>query len=496
MANGLRFGALAFAAILVAAGCSASSTPSPAPPTAAPPTAAPPTAAATAAPTPAAATPTAAAATPTAAAASQPAASVAASAPASAAASATPYPSLPLASTPPYGGTDDGTQLTLWTRAATEARAQPLVDRYNASHKNHVNLTIVPTDDYVAKVAAAAGSGGLPDLVSGDVVFMPNWTSAGLFQDITDKVNALPFKSAIAPGAVTASTWQNKIYGLPFVVDLSVWMYNKKLFQQAGLDPNKPPTSLTDFVADAEAVGKLGNGIHGTFFGGDCGGCNVFTWWPIAWADGQTVMNADGTQSNLNSAENKAIYADFRKMVEDGTMWMPDSQTETGPTWTSYLLTGKLGIMPWPATLTGLTSDNVSSDDIGATPISGINGGQATFIGGDAVGISRDSKNADQAWNFLEWLEDSDAQINVVAAGGNVLSRTDLSNNPYTSKDPRTVMFNTVSAKGQTPFAINFNQTFNDPQGPWLVLLRDAVFGDASKIDADNDLINQSLQQK
>ena len=82
----------------------------------------------------------------------------------------------------------------------------------------------------------------------------------------------------------------------------------------------------------------------------------------------------------------------------------------------------------------------------------------------------------------------------MIAKGGNVVSRTDLANNQYSSADPRLVMFNTIAGKGQTPFALKFGQTFNDPQGPWLVLLRDAVFGDASKIDADNDAINASLQ--
>jgi multiple sugar transport system substrate-binding protein len=396
----------------------------------------------------------------------------------------------------PWAGVDDGTQLTMWTRAATEARAQPLVDAYNSSHQNHVNLTIVPTDDYQAKVGAAAGSAGLPDLFSADVVFMPNWTSQGLFQDVTDRFNALPFKDAIAPGAITASTWENKVYGLPFVVDLSVWMYNKKLFQQAGLDPSHGPTTFTEFQADAEAVAKLGGGVHGTFFGGNCGGCNVFTWWPIVWADGQEVMNADGTESLLNSDENKQIYKAFATMVQDGTVWMPDSQTETGPTWTGYFLTGNVGIMPWPATITGLQSDTLSLDDVGVAPIAGFNGGNATFIGGDALGISRDSKVTDQAWNFIAWLENNDAQINVVAKGGNVLSRTDLSGNSYTAADPRTVLFNTVSANGHTPFAVNFGQTFNDPQGPWIVLFRDAVFNNATddQINADNDAITASLK--
>jgi multiple sugar transport system substrate-binding protein len=391
-------------------------------------------------------------------------------------------------------GVDDGTKITMWTRAATEARARPLVEAYNKSHKNQVDLTVVPTDDYQAKVGAAAGSSGLPDLFSADVVFMPNWTSQGLFQDITSKIASLPYADKIAQAHIKASTWENKQYGLPFIVDLSVWLYNKALYRQAGLDPEKPPTTLDEFATQARAVAKVGGGVHGTFFGGNCGGCEVFTWWPITWADGQQVMDDQGTTSMLNSDENKKIYSTFRSLVEDGTVLMPDSKTETGPTWTGYFLTGKIGIMPWPATLTGLAGDNLKLEDVGATPIAGVNGGQSTFVGGDSIGIGRDSKVADQAWNFLAWLEDQDAQVNVIAKGGNVVSRTDLATNQYSSADPRLVMFNTIAGKGQTPFALKFGQTFNDPQGPWLVLLRDAVFGDASKVDSDNDAINASLK--
>ena len=40
-----------------------------------------------------------------------------------------------------WQGVDDGTTLTMWTRAATEARSQALVDAYNASHQNQIELT-------------------------------------------------------------------------------------------------------------------------------------------------------------------------------------------------------------------------------------------------------------------------------------------------------------------------------------------------------------------
>ena len=55
-------------------------------------------------------------------------------------------------------GLDDGTTLTLWTRAPLEIQANLLVKAYNSTHKNQVKLTIVPNDDYVTKVGAAAGS--------------------------------------------------------------------------------------------------------------------------------------------------------------------------------------------------------------------------------------------------------------------------------------------------------------------------------------------------
>jgi len=392
-------------------------------------------------------------------------------------------------------GVDDGTQLTLWTRAATQVRVDQLVQAYNASHKNQVTATYVVTDDYQTKIGAAAAANGLPDLFSADVVFMPNWTSAGLFQDITARIDAMPDIDKVAPAGINVGTWEGKKYGMPFIADLSVWMWNKKLYKQAGLDPEKGPTSLQEFADQARAVAKLGGDIHGTYFGGNCGGCNVFTWFPIAWADGETVMNPEGTESHLNSEEWKGIYKIFRELVADGTMMMPESKDEAGPTWTSFFPKGVIGVQPMPATqISALVGTGLADADIGVAPIAGLKGGTSTFIGGDDIGISRDSTKADAAWNFIAWVQSEEAQVEVVAKNGNVLTRTDLADNKYIT-DPRVKLFNTVGANGQTPLAKNFGATFNDPQGPWIVLFRDAVFGDGANLDANNDAINDSLTQ-
>src|SRR6476659_6968336 len=103
-------------------------------------------------------------------------------------------------------GVDDGSTLTLWTRAPLEKQANLLVDAYNASHENQVELTVVPNDDYVAKVGAAAGSSGLPDLFAADIVYVPNWVEQGLFQDISAQIDGLDFKDEINPGHLNAGT--------------------------------------------------------------------------------------------------------------------------------------------------------------------------------------------------------------------------------------------------------------------------------------------------
>jgi multiple sugar transport system substrate-binding protein len=117
-------------------------------------------------------------------------------------------------------------------------------------------------------------------------------------------------------------------------------------------------------------------------------------------------------------------------------------------------------------------------------------------VGGDSIGVSATAKNADAAWNFVSWTVSDNAQIEVMAKNKDILARTDLSSNKYSADDPRVVLMNSLVAKGQTPYALKFGQTFNDPQGPWLRLAREAMFGNAAQVPARNADVNKSLQQQ
>jgi multiple sugar transport system substrate-binding protein len=379
----------------------------------------------------------------------------------------------------PAAGADSGATITLWTRAATESISKQYAAAYNATHKNQVQVTAYPNEEYPAKIASAAGARALPDLFASDVVFAPQYASQGLWLDITDRFGALPIKDKVAPAHVRNGQWEQRNYALPHTIDMSVMLYNKDLFAKAGLDPEKPPTSLKEFAAAARAVDKLGGDVNGTYFGGNCGGCNVFTLWPSVWASGGDVMNADGTESQINSPEMAGVFALYRELFDEGVA-APASKDEAGPTWLGALQSGKIGIAPGPSAWLGIIEEKADFK-VGVAPISGLDGGESTFVGGDSVGIGATSKQADAAWDFLSWTLGDEAQVEVVAKGKGVPVRTDLAANKYASADPRIVQINNLMGKGRTPYAKNFNATYNDPQSPWVTAFRGALFGDAQK---------------
>lgn len=388
-------------------------------------------------------------------------------------------------------GTDDGASLTLWTRAPLEKQANALVDAYNKAHKNKVELTVVPNDDYVAKVGAAAGANGLPDLFAADIVYVPNWVKQGLFQDISTSIATMPFKDSINAGHLSAGTVEGKAHVLPFVLDLSMLFWNKELFTEAGLDPEKAPATMAEYADAARKIQALNKpGVYGTATGLNCGGCLVFTWFPSIWASGDQVMNPAGAESLLNAANAKQVYDTWRDLWADGAV-LPSSQDEAGPTWTAGFTEGKVGLMFYPATLMASTPF-----DAGVAGIPGVSGGASTFVGGDGIGISKDSTKAAQAWHFLNWMMSEDAQVEVLAKGNDAVSRGDLANNTYAAKDPRMVTINEVAAKGQTPVALNFQQAFNAVGSPWVTMVRNQVLNNAGTVDADNEQITAILAQQ
>ncbi|MCU1659394.1 MAG: extracellular solute-binding protein family 1, partial [Pseudonocardiales bacterium] len=85
----------------------------------------------------------------------------------------------------------------------------------------------------------------------------------GQLADLTSEVKALPYFSKYNPAVIAEGTdASGKIIAVPTAAYAQALHYNRKLFQQAGLDPNSPPTTWAEVQADskqiAQKTGKAG----------------------------------------------------------------------------------------------------------------------------------------------------------------------------------------------------------------------------------------------
>lgn len=401
----------------------------------------------------------------------------------------------------PAKGTDDGEQITLWTRSPLERQAKNVVAVYNKSHKNKVKLEIIPNDDMEGKVGGASQTGSLPDILAGDVVRIPYWASEGIFKDITKQIDALSNKADLQQGHIKAGTVDGKKYTLPFITDVSIMVWNKDLYQQAGLDPEKGPASIEEFASQAKKIAGLNkDGVSGSYLAGQSGGALAFDLFPSSWADGHEVMNDDGSKASLDNPSMKATLDAYHQLAETSNGLGAGSKEETGATWTAPFANGKVGVMPYPNTSVTavIEAEKKGGFKVGVAPIPGTEEGKtATFLGGDAMGISKDSKHVAQAWNFLSWLMQADSQKQVFADKGDTASNIRTLKTAYTDVDPRVQTINSVivDGHGQTPKSPAFNEAFNAAGSPWQLLIQNAVWGKGD-LQADNQAVSKVLSKE
>lgn len=398
----------------------------------------------------------------------------------------------------PAKGTDDGTEITLWTRSPLERQAKNVVEAYNKSHKNQVKLEIIPNDDMEGKVGGASQTDSLPDILAGDVVRIPYWASEGIFTDITKQIDGLDNKADLQQGHIEAGTVDGVEYTLPFITDVSVMVWNKNLYKEAGLDPEQGPKSIDQFVEQAKKVAALNkDGVAGSYLAGQSGGALVFDLFPSVWADGESVMNKDGSEATLDNDSMKGVLDAYKELANTTNGLGAGSKEETGATWTAPFANGKIGVMPYPNTSTTALFDAEKDGgfEVGVAPIPGTKEGKtSTFLGGDAMGISKDSKHVAQAWNFLYWLMQSDAQKEVFADQGDTASNIQTLKTAYKDADPRIQTINSViiDGNGQTPKSPAFNEAFNAAGSPWQLLVQNAVWG-SGDLKADNKAVTDVL---
>jgi multiple sugar transport system substrate-binding protein len=374
-----------------------------------------------------------------------------------------------------FGVNATGT-VQFWARTVSKTLAQKLVSEFNATHKNlQVKLTLTSINDDVTSFATSIRAGDPPDVDGLNDIDVPTFTKAGALKDLTQYINALPYKADLSPGHVGLGTYNGKEYGVPYWADLSVLWYNKTLFTQAGLNPDNPPTTYAQILSDAQAINKLGNGINGFTFAGDCQGCLGFTVQPGIWADGSYLTSGAIGSQTASITGNQALV---NALTLYRQVWsqhlVPDNvRTDNGPTWGQDFAAGKIGIMPGGyGQLTGLVKASQLGTEFMDTPLPGANGG---FDGGDDFVVPAAAKNASGAWEFIQWVMQTQQQDQYPSLGATPV-RTDVLTPAFSAANPEDAVALKALAKGYAPVTLVYDQMFNQAGGPWFQMFSTAVY--------------------
>jgi multiple sugar transport system substrate-binding protein len=366
-----------------------------------------------------------------------------------------------------------------WARQATDGPAKALVAAFNATHKNlKIVLHLTPPNDDTSQLATAIRAGSVPDVVGLNDIDVPSFARENALMNITQYVNALPYKSSLSPGHLQLATVGSKYYGVPYLADLSVLWYNKTLFKEAGLNPNDPPTSYAQIVSDAEKINALGHGISGFSFAGDCQGCLGFTMLPSLWAAGQHMITGPLGNQKANVAGDaplKTMLSAYRTIWAKHLAPVAD-QTQTGLTWGADFEAGKVGILPGDYGIAAKFTTAAQRAEFADAPLPAVNGGGfSTFDGGDDFVIPAGAPNASGAWEFIKWALESQQQDKYPSEGMTPI-RSDVLTPSFAAANPYDAVALKALAKGSVEYTLAYDAVYNEPGSPWFKMFEEAVY--------------------
>lgn len=113
-----------------------------------------------------------------------------------------------------------------------------------------------PYGEMLNTVINMAGGGDRIDLMVGEIGWTPVLEDSGLLCPVTD-VMPQEYLDDFFTGTLEAAQVNGVQYALPMYMTPYVLFYNRALFEQAGLDPDAPPTTYDEMLSYAEKLSQL-----------------------------------------------------------------------------------------------------------------------------------------------------------------------------------------------------------------------------------------------
>lgn len=152
------------------------------------------------------------------------------------------------------------------------------------------NLLNIGYNDLLDKIRTAATGSAAPAVAKLPILWGSEFAARGQLQEI----NLADFnytEDQFWPGALKSVTYNGKLWGIPTNNETMAFIWNKAIFEDAGLDPEVPPTTwdeVREFSRQIkENTGKAGYGLVARVNAGN----TPFRFMPVLWAYGSGALD-------------------------------------------------------------------------------------------------------------------------------------------------------------------------------------------------------------
>jgi multiple sugar transport system substrate-binding protein len=192
-----------------------------------------------------------------------------------------------------------------------------LVERFNEEHDNiTVSMEVQDWGDYYEAVPAAVGTGRGPQIGIMHVDQLATNAARNVVAPLDDLVAVLELdENDFSEPVWNAGEFAGQRYGIPLDVHPLGFYYNRTLMEEAGLDPDDPPTDRDSYMEALDALQDAG--IQGSWVSP-----HLFTgglmYQALLWQFGGDLYTEDAEEAAWNSPEGVAALEWMVSLVEEG----------------------------------------------------------------------------------------------------------------------------------------------------------------------------------
>lgn len=297
--------------------------------------------------------------------------------------------------------------------SASDGQVAVLETLIGEFEEEHEGVTIHPVymewQALKDSVTLGAQTGVLPDILRGDIAFVPQFQSLNVLLKVSDfeDYEAAAAKVLAAPNS--SNKMGNDFYGIAANTNTKILFYNKTLLQNAGV---AVPTTLAEVWTAAQALttnGKIGYVEPWT---------GIWNVGPYIWSNGGDVLSPDNTTATgyINSSIVADVVTTLKNLYASGALAGPSMDSgAVGDTdgWASSLYAMELD-GPWRG-----ASNKAANIQYDAIPLPAGTAGSVSVLGGENFMLFKTSATAKQeaAWEFVKFMTEKHAQVEMAKVG-------------------------------------------------------------------------------